>query len=90
MPQSDLIQRLALVGARPRIVELTREINERLTERAAIFKTFPELEADAADATPVRRRAVRSDRGKRRMTDEQRADVSKRMKAYWRKKRSEK
>jgi hypothetical protein len=85
---NGLIRRLALVGAQPRVAELTREIDERVAERAAIVETFPEL---AMFPKPERKiRKVRKDRVKRRtMTPEQRAAVSKRMKAHWNRKRRE-
>jgi len=83
------------------VAELTREIEERIEERSAILGAFPELgngngngngagrrrviripRVDAPVETPVKKK-----HGYER-TAEQRAAVSKRMKAHWRAKRA--
>jgi hypothetical protein len=77
----------ALVGARAKLESL-------LAEKAALVRTFPELQrgartGDTSNPAPgnavVRKRA-----GRRTMTAEQRKAVGKRMVKYWAKRRKEK
>ena len=73
MPTFDL-KAYARRGAEARVAELTAELNE-------IYRAFPDLRrgatpAPASNASGGRRR-------QNRMSTAQKAEVSKRMKAYW-------
>jgi hypothetical protein len=88
----SMMKQYAEVGAKIRLSELD-------SERARILELFPSLSdtngnrnqypapAEQWAQAPV---AVRRARRARHMTEFQRQAVSKRMKAYWRKKRAEK
>jgi hypothetical protein len=63
-------------GAEARIAEPTAELND-------IYKAFPDLRRGSVSASPTRS-AVGGRRRKRKpMSAVQKAEVSKRMKAYW-------
>jgi hypothetical protein len=61
-------------GAASRVTELNAEL-------AAIYRAFPELRSGAAKGSVTG--AVARKRRRRGMTAAQKAEVSKRMKAYW-------
>jgi hypothetical protein len=67
-------------GAEARIAELTGELND-------IYKAFPDLRSGGASASQVPGGGSRG-RKRRGMTAAQKAAVSKRMKAYWAKRRA--
>jgi hypothetical protein len=68
-------------GAAARVAELNAEL-------AAIYRTFPDLRAGGVDAGGIKR-PRRAGKG-RGMTAAQKAEVSRRMKAYWAKRRAKK
>jgi len=76
MPRpADLISRLAKRGASVRLDEL-------VAEAAEIRRAFPELRA-----TTTSRDGKQPKRRRRTFTDAEKAAISKRMKAYWAKRR---
>jgi hypothetical protein len=86
----DTLRRLALVGARARLEELSRE-------RADIVRAFPELARKGAGARGRRagigiapQSGQRPKRTRRRMSATERKAVSQRMKKYWAARRKEK
>jgi hypothetical protein len=81
LPNFDL-KAYARRGAEARVAELTAELND-------IYKAFPDLRRGAASATST---AAAGGRRRRRkpMSAAQKAAVSKRMKAYWETRRSNK
>jgi hypothetical protein len=81
LPSIDL-KAYARRGAEARIAELTAELND-------IYKAFPDLRSGGASASQVPGGGSRS-RKRRGMTAAQKAEVSKRMKAYWAAKRRSK
>ena len=85
MPSIDL-KAYARRGAEARIAELTAELND-------IFKAFPDLRGGAkAGAGGGRGSEIGNGRKRKRrgMTAAQKAEVSKRMKAYWAGRRAKK
>ncbi len=84
------IRRLAHLGAQARLAQLVAEMD-------AILEAFPDLGGSAGSGRvrPPRRTRAASDlaprRGRRRgMSAAQRKEVSRRMKAYWAKRRAQK
>lgn len=90
------LKELAMKGAAARLAELQ-------TEAAALLKAFPALRKSNIDSPFTRRRlgATYTDdgvsiatpgkkRGRRRMSAAQKAEVSRRMKAYWAQRRKAK
>ncbi len=75
MTSEDVVARCARLGAQVRLAEID-------AERLVICRQFPEL-AQTNGHGPV-------NGTKRAMSDTQRAAVSARMKAYWKKRRKEK
>jgi hypothetical protein len=73
VPSIDL-KAYARRGAEARIAELTAELSD-------IYKAFPDLRKGGASASQVPGGGRR--RKRRAMTAAQKAQVSKRMKAYW-------
>jgi hypothetical protein len=79
---NGVVRRLALVHAPVRLAELTREIEQAMTEVNAIRREFPEL------AGPKKMAKVEEARPQRRpMSAAQRRAVSVRMRRYWRERR---
>ena len=81
MPSIDL-KAYARRGAEARIAELNAELND-------IYKAFPDLRRGGASASQVAGAGGRR-RKRRAMTAAQKAEVSKRMKAYWAARRAKK
>jgi hypothetical protein len=79
MPKADL-KAYARRGAEARLAELTAELKD-------IYKAFPTLRAGVASALRV---ASGERRRRRTMTAAQKAEVSKRMKAYWAQRKAKK
>jgi hypothetical protein len=79
LPTFDL-KAYARRGAEARIAALTAELND-------IYKAFPDLRSGGASASQVAGGRRRKRRG---MTAGQKAEVSKRMKAYWAARRAKK
>ena len=82
MPTFDL-KAYARRGAEARVAELTAELNE-------IYRAFPDLRRDSARSAPATTGAGGRRRRRKPMSAAQKAAVSKRMKAYWETRRSNK
>jgi hypothetical protein len=80
LPTFDL-KAYARRGAEARVAELTAELNE-------IYKAFPDLRRGSARSTASTAGAVGRRRRRKPMSAAQKAEVSKRMKAYWAGKRA--
>jgi hypothetical protein len=80
LPSIDL-KAYAPRGAEARIAELNAELND-------IYKAFPDLRRGVAGASQAA--GGRRPRKRRGMTAAQKAEVSKRMKAYWAARKAEK
>ncbi|MBM3812859.1 MAG: hypothetical protein FJW20_14625 [Acidimicrobiia bacterium] len=69
-------------------MDLLKSINELKEEKKRIEYAIAALEAILSDSSVTAKPASR--RGRKSMSEEERAEVSKRMKQYWRKKRQDK
>ena len=82
MPTFDL-KAYARRGAEARVAELTAELNE-------IYRAFPDLRRGATPAPASNASGGRRRQNRKPMSTAQKAEVSKRMKAYWAARRAKK